>query len=56
VGGAVAGGAVGKFLESSLTQGLPKDEIFFYEDALRQGRSVLVGLAEDDDRMNAAVS
>jgi len=51
IGGAVAGGAVGEFLESSLTQGLPKDEIFFYEDALRQGRSVLVGLAEDDDRI-----
>jgi hypothetical protein len=43
--GAVAGGA----LENSLTEGLPEDEIFVYEDALRKGRSVVIALAEDED-------
>jgi hypothetical protein len=31
-----------------MTVGLPADELFVYEDALRQGRSVLIALAEDD--------
>lgn len=43
--GAVAGGA----LENSLTEGLPEDEIFVYEDALRKGRTVVIVLAEDED-------
>jgi hypothetical protein len=47
VGGAVAGAAVGGALENTLQVGLPKDELFIYEDALRQGRSVLIVLADD---------
>jgi hypothetical protein len=46
-GGAVAGAAVGGALENTLQVGLPKDELFIYEDALRQGRSVLIVLTED---------
>jgi len=42
--GAVAGGK----LENAMTDGLPEDELFVYEDALRQGRSVLVTLAGDE--------
>lgn len=42
--GAVAGGK----LENAMTEGLPEDELFVYEDALRQGRSVLIALAEDE--------
>jgi len=42
--GAVAGG---KF-ENAVTQGLPEDELFVYEDALRKGRSVMIALASDD--------
>jgi hypothetical protein len=49
VGGAVAGAAGGGALEQMLTRGLPKDEIFLYEDALRQGRTVIVVTSEDDD-------
>ena len=41
IGGAVGGAAAGGSLENSLTEGLPKDEVFIYEDALRQGKSVL---------------
>jgi hypothetical protein len=45
VGGAAGGAALGAAAESRSTAGLPADEIFFYEDALRQGRSVVVVMA-----------
>jgi hypothetical protein len=45
-GGSV-GAVVGKSLENFMTEGLPEDEIFVYEDALRHGRSVVIALAED---------
>jgi len=50
IGGAVGGAAAGGSLENVLTEGLPKDEVFVYEDALRQGRTVMVALAKDDDQ------
>jgi hypothetical protein len=40
--GVVAGGK----LENSMTEGLPEDELFVYEDALRKGRSVVIALTE----------
>jgi hypothetical protein len=46
--GAASGAGGGAALESKLSKGLPKDEIFFYEDALRQGRSIVVALSPDD--------
>src|SRR6516162_5682024 len=42
--GVVGGGA----LENAMTEGLPEDELFVYEDALRRGRSVLIAFADDD--------
>jgi hypothetical protein len=56
IGGAVAGGAGGGALETLLTRGLPKDEIFLYEDALRQQRTVLIAAAEDQERRDQARS
>jgi len=50
VAGAVAGGA----LEDSLANGLPKDELYIYKDALRRGRTVLIALVEDADQATAA--
>jgi hypothetical protein len=50
VGGAIGGAAAGGSLENALTEGLPKDEVFVYEDALRQGRTVMIALADDDDQ------
>jgi hypothetical protein len=47
--GAGIGAAAGGKLENSMTDGLPEDELFVYEDALRQGRSVVVVLAQDED-------
>ncbi len=46
--GAVVGAAAGSALERALTTGLPQDELFVYEDALRQGRSVVIVLANDE--------
>jgi hypothetical protein len=48
------GAAIGATLEESLVAGLPRDELFLYEDALRRGRSVVVALVEDDDRARTA--
>src|SRR5207237_437086 len=42
------GAAVGATLEESLVAGIPHDDLFLYEDALRRGRSVLIALLEDD--------
>jgi hypothetical protein len=46
--GAVVGATVGEKAEESMSEGLPEDEIFVYEDALRKGRSVVIGLVEDE--------
>jgi len=45
IGGGITGAKLGSASEQTLTQGLPADEIFFYEDALRQGRSLVIVLA-----------
>lgn len=42
--GSVAGGSI----ENRMTDGLPEDEIFVYEDALRKGFSVVIVLAQDE--------
>jgi len=47
-GGAVGGFLVGGALDESLTEGLPVDDMYMYEDALRAGRSVLFAFAHDD--------
>jgi hypothetical protein len=47
--GALGGAAVGATLESEVFKGLPEDELFVYEDALRKRRTVIVVMAEDDE-------
>ncbi len=49
--GATVGASVGQSLEISSRRGLPEDEIFVYEDALRKGRSVVIAMAEDSDQV-----
>jgi hypothetical protein len=44
-GGAIGGALLGSAADHQSTEGLPADEVFFYEDALRQGRSVIVVMA-----------
>jgi hypothetical protein len=45
----VGGAAVGGALDGSLRQGLPRDEIYLYEDALRQGRTIVVVVADEEE-------
>jgi hypothetical protein len=42
------GAAIGHTMEGNLSTGLPRDELFVYEDALRRGRIVLIVEAEND--------
>src|SRR5215213_3246054 len=39
--GAAAGSAVGDTVEEELGEGVPHEDIYFYEDALRQGHSIV---------------
>src|ERR1044072_5571085 len=48
VGGAATGMAAGGAVGESLWEGLPHDDVFVYEDALRRGRSVVLVVADDD--------
>lgn len=54
VTGAIGGAAAGSSLENALTEGLPKDEIFVYEDALKQGRTVMIVFADDREQADLA--
>ncbi len=44
--GATVGASTGNKVEKASVQGVPEDEIYVYEDALRKGRSVVVALAD----------
>ncbi len=46
-GGAAAGALAGDAMEKAMADGLPHDEVFVYEDALRRGRSVVIAFADD---------
>ena len=45
-GGAVAGALMGEAADEKSTEGVPSDEVFFYEDALRQGKSLVFVFAK----------
>jgi hypothetical protein len=45
--GATVGAKAGNRIEQDSDRGLPEDEIFVYEDALRRGRSVVIAMAEN---------
>jgi len=47
VGGGVTGAVLGEAADEKTTEGAPADEIFFYEDALRQKKSVVLVFAKD---------
>lgn len=55
-GGTVAGAAAGEALEKELEGGLPHDELYLYEDALRQGRSVVIAFLAEEGATYAAQS
>jgi len=52
--GATAGSAVGDTIEEELGEGVPHEDLYLYEDALRHGRSVVIAYAENDDQADKA--
>src|SRR5687768_2434632 len=55
-GGIAGGAAAGGALEEKLSRGLPKDELYLYEHALGNGRSLVFALVEEEeaDRVRGA--
>jgi len=46
-GGAAAGALAGQALEEGIAEGIPRDELFVYEDALRRGRSLVIAFIDE---------
>jgi hypothetical protein len=54
IGGAAAGAQAGESMEDAIAPELPHDELYIYEDALRQGRSVVIAAVKDEEQGDAA--
>jgi hypothetical protein len=52
LGGAAGGSAAGEAMEESIS-GIPRDELYVYEDALRQGKTVIIAESEDERQAEA---
>jgi hypothetical protein len=52
--GAAAGSAVGDTVEEQLGEGIPHEDVYLYEDALRHGHTVLIAYAEEGDQADRA--
>jgi hypothetical protein len=55
-GGTATGMAAGEALEEGLVSGLPHDELYLYEDALKKGRSVVIAFLDEEGATYAAQS
>jgi hypothetical protein len=52
--GATAGSAVGDSIEGELGDGVPHEDIYLYEDALRHGDSVVIAYTETEEQSERA--
>src|ERR1041384_5549546 len=52
--GAAAGSAVGDSVEGELGEGIPHEDVYLYEDALKHGRSVVIAYVDEGDQANNA--
>src|SRR5215216_4864781 len=52
--GAAAGSAVGDTVEEELGEGIPHEDVYLYEDALRHGHTVLIAYAEEGEQADNA--
>src|SRR5829696_6037705 len=52
--GAAAGSAVGDTVEEELGEGIPHEDVYLYEDALRHGHSVVIAYVEEGDQADKA--
>ena len=53
-GGAAAGALAGNALEKGIADGVPRDELFVYEDALRRGRSIVIAFTDEAQTAESA--
>ena len=54
IAGATAGSAVGDTIEGELGDGVPHEDVYLYEDALRHGNSVVIAYTETEDQADKA--
>ena len=52
--GAAAGSAVGDTVEEGLGEGVPHEDVYLYEDALRHGNSIVIAYAEEGEQADRA--
>ena len=52
--GAAAGSAVGDTVEEELGEGIPHEDVYLYEDALRHGHSVVIAYADEGEQTDRA--
>lgn len=52
--GAAAGSAVGDTVEEGLGEGIPHEDIYLFEDALRHGHAVVIAYAEEGEQSDRA--
>lgn len=52
--GAAAGSAVGDTVEEELGEGIPHEDVYLYEDALRRGNAIAIAYAEDGEQADRA--
>jgi len=52
--GAAAGSAVGDTVEEELGEGIPHEDVYLYEDALRHGHAVVIAYVEEGDQADRA--
>lgn len=52
--GAATGAAAGDAVEEALGEGLPHENLYMYEEALRRGHSVVIAFVDDGDRADRA--
>ena len=52
--GAAAGSAIGDQVEEELGEGVPHEDLYVYEDALRHGKSIVIAYIDDEDLADRA--
>jgi hypothetical protein len=53
--GAAAGSAVGDSIEEELGEGIPHEDVYLYEDALRHGHSIVIAYVDEGDQADSAI-
>ncbi len=52
--GAAAGSAVGDSVEEELGEGIPHEDVYLYEDALRHGHALVIAYVDEGDQADKA--